>query len=53
LFMQFAPLGTHRICTWSYMEKHQDMDIGFNQLKMVARGIYSQCYWPFDFWIAC
>ena len=50
-FMQVIPMATHWIHMWSYlqpMEKREALDIGCNQLNLVARDLYSQCSWRSD-----
>jgi hypothetical protein len=54
-FMQVISMATHWIRMWSYlqpMEKRVDLDTGCNRLERVARDIYSQCSWRFDFRLA-
>ena len=55
-FMQFIPMATHWIGTWSYlqsMEKRGAMDFGCSRLESVASDLYSRFSWRSDRRITC
>ena len=55
-FMQVIPLATHWIRMWSVLqstEKRGALDIGCNQLELVARDMYNQFSWRVDRRLAC